>query len=219
MELSFDADLISAIIFVFISGFLVALGPCTLPSIVFVGAYVTGKTDISKKQSFLISLSFVSGMVIILTAFGLLAGEIFSNIDPGGLFYYIIAAILVFMGLWQIGVFEIQLPFCAKPENIKVKSEYLRSFLIGIPFGVIASGCTLPITFSILTYASAKGSAFFGAILMFSYSIGKSIPAILAGTFGGFLKNIKFITKHYNIVQFIMGCTLIGLAIYFIWTA
>lgn len=219
MALDFNADLISAIIIVFLSGFLVAVGPCTLPSIVFVGAYVTGKKDITKRQSFLVALSFVSGMVIILTGLGFLAGEILSNIEPGSIFYYSMAIILVIIGLWQIGVLEIHIPFIIKTEKIKVKSEYLKAFLIGIPFGVIASSCTLPITFGVLTYAAAKGSAFIGGLLMFSYSVGKSIPVILVGTFGGFLKNVRFFTKHYNIVQIVMGFILIALALYFIWIA
>jgi cytochrome c-type biogenesis protein len=219
MELSFNADLISSIMIVFLSGFVVSLGPCCLPSVIFVGAYVTGKKDISKWQSFLIALSFVAGMVIILTGFGLLAGELFSYFEQGGIFYYSVAAVLLIMGLWQMGVLEIHLPFTQKTENIKVKSQYLKAFIIGIPFGIIASGCTLPITFGILTYASAKGSAFIGALLMFSYSIGKSIPAILVGTFSGFLMKLKFVTKYYNIVQMAMGCILIVLALYFIWIA
>ncbi|WP_416358851.1 cytochrome c biogenesis protein CcdA [Desulforamulus putei] len=40
---------------------------------------------------------------------------------------------------------------------------------MGIPFAIIASPCTTPITATVLAYAAAKGSMWYGFSLLFTY--------------------------------------------------
>ncbi|MCL6611147.1 MAG: hypothetical protein K6T66_06380 [Peptococcaceae bacterium] len=53
---------------------------------------------------------------------------------------------------------------------------------------------------------------------MFLYSIGRSIPLLLAGTFTGLLKNIQVIGNWSEVLQKIGGMVLIVLGLWFLWT-
>ena len=91
--------------------------------------------------------------------------------------------------------------------------------MIGIPFGISASPCSMPITASVLAYSALKGSAIYGMLLMFTYSIGRSIPLLVVGTFTGLLNNLKFLSKYQETIEKASGVILILLALYFIWQA
>ncbi len=47
------------------------------------------------------------------------------------------------------------------------------------------------VTAAVLAYAASKGSPLYGFLLLFIYSIGRSIPLILTGTFTGAVKGIQ----------------------------
>ena len=220
MGLDVNAGLLAAMGVSFISGVALAFAPCCFPSVIFMGAYVTGKKELSRRQGFFISLCFVSGMILILTFLGLLTGGIASFIKQSPIFFYFISALLIAMGLWQLGVVNLGfLQIRTKQMEYKFKSAYLKAFLMGLPFGITASACTLPITFSVMSYAAIKGSIIYSAVLMLVLAVGKSIPTVLVGTFSGLVKQFKGLGKYHYIVEKIAGVAMIGVAIYLIWIA
>lgn len=54
MAIDVNANLITILFFVFSTGLISGLSPCTLPTVTFVAAYVNGKQNYSKK----VGLSF-----------------------------------------------------------------------------------------------------------------------------------------------------------------
>jgi len=173
----------------------------------------------SKKRGFILSLSFILGIAFMLSLLGIFVGFMGKIIANTQILYYIIAAILLIMGLWLLKVFKFIPNYSFSKINPKKGSGILGAFLLGIPFGIAASPCTLPITLSVLAYSAIKGSVFFGILLMFTFAIGRSIPLLVVGTFTGLLKNIKYITKYQNVIEKIAGVILILLALYFVWEA
>ena len=83
LGLDVNAGLLAAMGVSFVSGLILAFAPCCFPSVIFMGAYVTGKKELSRKQGFFISLCFVSGMIVILTTLGLVTGGIIECIIIG----------------------------------------------------------------------------------------------------------------------------------------
>ena len=219
ISLNANTTLIATLAIVFSTGFLSGLSPCTLPTVVFITAYVGGEKVNTKKRGFILSLAFVLGIAFMLSLLGIFAGYMGKIIASEQILNYIIAAILLIMGLWLLKVFKFNPSYNFSKISPKKGSGILGAFLLGIPFGIAASPCTLPITLSVLAYSSIKGSVFFGMLLMFTFAIGRSIPLLIVGTFTGLLKNIKALVKYQNIIEKVAGVILILLAAYFIWQA
>ena len=219
INLSVDTTLAATLAIVFSTGFLSGLSPCTLPTVVFITAYVSGEKISSKRRGFTLSLVFILGIAFMLSLLGVFVGLIGKIIANTQILYYIIAAILLIMGLWLLKVFKFKPNYSFSKISPKKGSGILGAFLLGIPFGVAASPCTLPITLSVLAYSAVKGSLFFGMLLMFTFAIGRSIPLLVVGTFTGLLKNIKVLVKYQKTLEKVAGVILILLAVYFIWQA
>ncbi|WP_441315719.1 cytochrome c biogenesis protein CcdA [Desulforamulus aquiferis] len=94
----------------------------------------------------------------------------------------------------------------------------MGAFLLGIPFAIIASPCTVPITATVLAYAAAKGSAWYGFLLLFIFAMGRSIPLLAAGTFTSILKNYSRFGVLTRSIQKISGLALIILGFYLLYT-
>ena len=219
ISLNANTTLVATLAIVFATGFLSGLSPCTLPTVVFITAYVSGEKVNSKKRGFILSLVFVLGIAFMLSLLGVFAGYMGKIIASEQILNYIIAAILLIMGLWLLKVFKFNPSYNFSKLTPKKGSGILGAFLLGIPFGISASPCTLPITLSVLAYSAIKGSIFFGMLLMFTFAIGRSVPLLVVGTFTGLLKNMKVLVKYQNIIEKVAGAVLILLAAYFIWQA
>lgn len=217
--MNFSSNMITNLIIIFCTGLVGGLSPCTLPTVVFVSAYVSGKKDYSKKKGFTLSLAFILGIAVMLSLLGMFAGMFGNLLMNKSILNYIIAAILIVMGLWLLKVIEINIDFKLFNYGTKKGSGLLGAFLMGIPFGISASPCTMPITASVLAYSASKGSALYGMILMFTFAIGRSVPLLLVGTFTGLLNNISVISKYQKTIEKISGVVLVVLALYFIWKA
>ena len=219
LNINANTTLIATLAIVFSAGFLSGLSPCTLPAVIFITAYVSGEKISSKKRGFILSLAFILGIAFMLSLLGVFAGLIGKIITNTQILYYIIATILLIMGLWLLKIFKFNPNYSFSKINPKKGSGILGAFLLGIPFGIAASPCTLPITLSVLAYSTIKGSVFFGMLLMFTFAIGRSIPLLAVGTFTGLLKNMKVLVKYQNVLEKISGAVLILLSGYFIWQA
>jgi len=219
MNLNIDSSLISILLIVFSTGFIGGLSPCTLPTIAFIVAYVSGNTTYSKKRGFILSLFFILGIAFMLSILGAFAGLLGNVLLKTDLLNYIIAFVLILMGFWLLDVFNFSGNGVDFKHSPKKGSGVLGSFLLGIPFGISASPCTMPITASVLAYSATKGSPLYGMILMFTFAIGRSIPLLVAGTFTGVLTHINWLSKYQHTIEKIGGIIMIILALYFIWIA
>jgi len=219
MNIDVNTILIATLAIVFSTGFLSGLSPCTLPTVVFITAYVSGEKNYSKKRGFILSLAFILGIALMLSLLGVFAGLIGKILINTKILNYIIAGILIIMGFWLLRIIKFKTNNNFLKFTPKKGSGIIGAFLFGIPFGFAASPCTLPVTFSVLAYSASKGSIFYGMILMFIFAIGRSTPLLVVGTFTGLLKNLGTLSKYQNIIEKIAGAILIILGIYFIWKA
>lgn len=219
MGLSLDANIITTLAVIFTTGLLGGLSPCTLPTVVLVVGYVSGYRDSSRRRGFFLSLFFVLGIAFTLSMLGAFAGLIGRILQNTTILNYMVALILGAMGLWILGLIDLNMRHQIEGITPKKGSGLIGAFILGIPFGIAASPCTLPITASVLAYSASKGSAIYGMILMFTYAIGRSIPLLIVGTFTGLLKNIKGLEKFQRYFEKVGGIILLLLALYFIWKA
>ncbi|MDD3777418.1 MAG: cytochrome c biogenesis protein CcdA [Actinomycetota bacterium] len=219
LNIDVNSSLYVVLAIVFSTGFISGLSPCTLPTIVFVTAYVGGAKSKSKKKGFILSLFFILGIALMLSLLGVFAGLMGKIISNAVVLNIIIAAVLLVMGLWLLGTIKINTNWSYAKINPKKGSGVLGALLLGIPFGIAASPCTMPVTMSVLAFSSLKGSVLYGMLLMFVFAMGRSIPLLVAGTFTGIIKELSLISKYQPVIEKVSGFILIGLSGYFIWQA
>jgi cytochrome c biogenesis protein CcdA len=215
MDFQSAGSLVGLLAIVFGSGFLSGLSPCTLPTAVLVVGYVSRHEEKSVLKGFLLTLFFVLGIIFTLVLLGVFFSFIGSLLTPKFLNYFL-ALILIVMALWMFRVFEFNKGSAGNVFKVKKGSGYLGAFLLGLPFGIAASPCTMPVTASLLAFASTKQDLFFGALLMAVFALGRSIPLLLIGTFTELIKQFKNFEKAQPVIEKIGGAALLGIGLYYL---
>jgi len=224
MELDFSAVSnfsIWAYLLVFIGGIITSIGPCNIAMIPLVIAFVGGQKEISRARSLALSATFAFGLAFTFMALGVFASVVGGLIGGSSrIWYYVIAAVCIVMGLQWTGIVTITLPDIGARQQEKVKRRgLLGALLLGLVSGFVASGCATPALVAILTLVMSKGAIAYGASLLLVYGLGRGVPIILCGTFAGVVKLIPKMTKWTARVEQISGALLIMIGLYFLWIA
>ena len=215
---------------IFSLGVASGLSPCNLPTVALVVGYVGKNGDNSKSHGFLLSLYFVLGIAVVLTISGGLSGylgglllQTKSVFGKGSIglktFVAIVCGIFIVMGLWMLKIININGPNFMGNMQVEKGSGGWGAFLLGLPFGIAASPCTLPVTIAVLLYLATKGNAILAMFFMFVYTLGRSIPLLIAGTFTGFLTRFKGFGRWQSAIEKIGGSVMVMIGIYFIFKA
>jgi cytochrome c-type biogenesis protein len=211
-----------AYLLVFLGGIVTSIGPCNVAMIPLVIGFVGGSTRLSRGRSFLLSLTFATGLALTFTALGVIASLV------GGLFggtsrvwYYIVAVVCLVIGLQMLGA--IHLPGV---EGLARLRERVRlrgipgALALGLVSGLVASQCATPVLAAILTYVMAqRGGLVYGAALLFVYALGRGVPVVLAGTFAGVIKGLQALGRWAATLEKASGVVVLGVGLYFLWIA
>ncbi|MGD9143863.1 MAG: cytochrome c biogenesis CcdA family protein [Dehalococcoidia bacterium] len=202
----------------FSGGLVSFFSPCVLPMVpVYLASlYGPGIFDSEKRirlQVFLHSLSFVIGFTIIYTLLGAIAGITGYAIIPDyNLLAKIAGGFLVFFGVIVLASTKVSWLNYEKHLSPKVgkRTGYLRSFLIGAAFSISWTACVGPILASILAIAATQNTAWEGAYLLVTYSLGLGLPFLIIGiAFDFFTPVLRKIQRYTVIVRIISGLLLI----------
>ena len=133
---------------------------------------------------FLNTVFFVLGFSVVFSLLGVLLNSVFSSIsyDLRVWVSYIGGAIIILFGLYLVGLLKIG--FLEREHKLKSKKfsiSYVTSFVFGATFAAGWSPCVGAILGGILTLAATEPGIAFGLLL--SYSLGLSVPFLLAGLF------------------------------------
>ena len=203
-------------IIAFLAGVITSFTPCSLSTIPIIIGYVGGVGQCDTKKSFLLSLVFSLGTAITFTILGVIAsfaGALIGN--HYSFWYYIIGTIMILMALQTWGIFEI-IPSSYLLSKNK-KKGFTGAFIAGVLGGIFSSPCSTPVLIALLAIVASKGSVAWGILLLFLYSIGHGILAVLTGTSVGamqkFYLNEKY-KKISNILKYIMGTLILLIGFY-----
>lgn len=216
----FDVTIIGAVF----AGLLSFLSPCILPIVPFYLSYLAGVSmnqisadaEISRAvrtRAFFAACCFALGVITVFvglgataTAFGGLVREYFSVLR------WIAAAIIIVMGLHFLGIFRIGFlyrQFRADAGNTS-NVGFFGAFVIGLAFAFGWTPCVGPVLAAILFTAAGQETSGQGAILLFSYGLGMTLPFIAAALFiGPFMKWMAKLRRHLGLIEKIMGAFLI----------
>jgi cytochrome c-type biogenesis protein len=173
----------------YLGGVIATASPCILASIPLVIGFVGGYAGGNKKQAFIYSLTFVVGLALVMSSLGAIAslmGTMFGDVGP--YFYFVVAIILMAMGLQLAGLLKLKLGGDTQ-RFLPQRTGLLGALILGALFGLVLSPCASPVLAVILTLAAVQGHVAYGSTLLFAYALGQGTLIILAGTFTGVINN------------------------------
>lgn len=127
----------------------------------------------------IIASAFSLGMVTALAILGFLTAWAGRAVLASGLSRWLPLLTLA-IGLNLLGIVRWHW-FRLRATDGPPASGAAHAFWLGIPFGLAASPCTLPILITVLTVAVASGSALFGLVGLSAFALGHSLPVLLLG--------------------------------------
>ncbi|MBK9128444.1 MAG: cytochrome c biogenesis protein CcdA [Phycisphaerales bacterium] len=169
-----------------IGGLLTAANPCVLAAAPLMVGYVAGQENKSLARSFLLSLTFTTGLTVMfaLIWFGVWSA---SALVPATWWKFIAAAVCLIMGLHLLGALRFTLPV---PANIKPRQKgFIGALLLGLLFGVISMPCAGPVLGALIVVTPLYGVAF-GAMLLVAYSLGHCGLVLVGGTSIGVVQRL-----------------------------
>ncbi len=200
-----------SIIAALIAGFISFLSPCILPVMPGFLAYVSGTSlknlDNEKKAQrkiFLNSLAFVLGFTTIFAILGVILNSILSHIayDIQNILAKIGGVIIIFFGLYLLGLFKIKIFEQEHKINVKPHSKYayINSYIFGAAFAIGWSPCVGAVLGSVFALAATQPGLSF--ILLLAYSLGLGFPFLLLGLFTKqammFIKKSTHFFEYFN---------------------
>ena len=217
IELYLKASIIMSFVAAFMGGLLVSFTPCVYPMIPITASFV-GSRNVggSKLKGFLLSLFYVIGVAVTYSTLGVFAaitGRLFGQISTNPYAYFILANIVIVLGLAMLDVFQI--PVFAPKKEIK-RGGYVGIFIIGLCSGFIAGPCTTPVLGVLLAYVASTKNILLGGSLLFVFAFGMSILLIMVGTFSGVLATLPKSGEWMVKIKKILGILMIGLGEYFL---
>lgn len=205
---------------IFLAGLLTSLTPCMLSMLPITIGYIGGYETQTRWQAAVQSAWFALGLATTLAGLGILAavvGQIYGQIGLG--LPIIVSAIAILMGLNLLEALPLRLPSSGGMDWIsKELPTGVRSYLIGLTFGLVASPCSTPVLATLLAWISATKDPLLGAALLLSYTLGYVAPLILAGTFTASIKKLLEVRRWSGWITPVSGVLLVGFGVVSLWT-
>jgi len=178
-----------------------AISPCYVPVLTMFGGYVGGYARSEKTSGFGLALPFVLGNVVTLALVGAFASvignsalKIFSGYE---LDRWIPGIIGLLMGLQLLGVLRLRFPAIPIFRLTRQPGTALGSFVLGLPFRLVVTPCTMPIFFAIVAFVALQASIFHGALLMMAYALGRGAILTAVAISVGLLKALNIARTSY----------------------
>ncbi len=212
----------------FLGGVIAGFGPCVLPMIPALFAYLTGHLpeaetadlQLATARSLGLATLFVLGLATTSAGIGVIAALVGHAVLIGRWAYWIVAGICLLMGLQLLEVISLRIWGLDRWVTHRPRAGGTAgAFLFGLLFGLVATPCATPVLAVIATLAAMSGDVIVGAGLLFVYGIGKGVPLLLVALFSGFVLGMKGFSRVTAWMSRVGGAVLIGLSAYLVWIA
>jgi cytochrome c-type biogenesis protein len=97
------------------------------------------------------------------------------------------------------------------PKNIP---NGVRSYFLGVTFGLVASPCSTPVLATLLAWVSTSKDWVLGGVLLLAYAVGYVAPLVLAGTFTASLKKLLSLRQWSGWITPVSGALLVGFGVF-----
>ena len=201
---------------IFLAGLVTSLTPCMLSMLPITVGYIGGYESEGRLQAAVQSSWFALGLATTLAILGIVAttiGKVYGQIGVG--LPIIVSLVAIAMGLNLLEIVSFRFPSLGATDWISDDlPRGLRSYLIGLTFGLIASPCSTPVLATLLTWVATTQNLVLGAGLLVAYAIGYVMPLVVAGTFTASIKKILELRRWSSWINPVSGGLLLAFGIF-----
>ena len=200
-----------------VAGLLTSLTPCMLSMLPITVGYMGSYELESRAQVVGQSVCFAIGLATTLAGLGLAAsslGWVYGRIGIG--LPVLVSAIAILMGLNLLEALPLPpLPSFDGTDFLQNNiPRSVKSYLLGLTFGLVASPCSTPVLATLLAWVGEKGDPILGASLLLAYTVGYVAPLMLAGIFTASIKRILELRKWSGWITPASGILLVSFGIF-----
>ncbi len=208
----------------FAAGLLSFASPCVLPLVPVYLSYLAGSAvktgePAAPTRAHLLgqAAAFVLGFSVVFVALGALAGLIGFAVQPYVPFLRQAGGVLlIILGIHTAGVIRISALYREWRPGLAAGRRFgpATSFVVGMVFAFGWTPCIGPVLGGILVLAGTSETAWQGAYLLASYSLGMGVPFLIAGLLAGALVGVlKHVNRYLRSVEVVAGLLLVTLGV------
>ena len=206
----------ASIAIIFFAGLLTSLTPCMLSMLPITLGYIGGYEADSRLKAAVQSIWFSLGLATTLAALGVIAaavGKVYGQVAWG--LPFLVSLLAILMGLNLLGALPLQFPSLGGTDWIAADfPDAVRSYLLGLTFGLVASPCSTPVLATLLGWIATTQNLLLGGGLLLAYTVGYAAPLILAGTFAGTMKQLLELRRWAGWITPASGALLLGFGVF-----
>lgn len=202
----------------FLGGILASLSPCIYPLIPVTLGVIGAYSVSSKTKGFILSFVFVLGISFVYTVFGIIAsvmGKFLGAMLLNPVNYLIVGLFMCVLGLSLLGIIRLPGIRCNFTFS-RDKNSLCPVFLAGMLSGLTIIPCIFPVLGSILAMISLKKDVLFGALNLFSFSLGYGLILMILGTFGSLISRLPKTNRGLIIISRCIGLLLITAGVFYL---
>jgi cytochrome c-type biogenesis protein len=211
---------IASVAIIFVAGLLTSLTPCMLSMLPITIGYIGGYETEGRWWALAQSAWFSLGLATTLAGLGIIAatlGRVYGQIGVG--LPIVVSLIAILMGLNLLEIVPLRFPSLGATDWITDELPAgVRSYLLGLTFGLVASPCSTPVLATLLAWVATTQDLVLGAVLLLTYTLGYVLPLALAGTFTASLKKILSLRRWSGWINPVSGGLLLAFGIFSLLT-
>jgi cytochrome c-type biogenesis protein len=200
----------------FAAGTVSFASPCVLPLVPGYVSFVSGSGSEGRRPVLPLIL-FVLGFAVVFTALGAFSRALVPVVNsPTGqrVAGVLVAVIGVLMLLFALRLGSPSLFADRRPFLGRVRPGPVGAMPLGMAFAVGWTPCIGPVLAGILTLALAQGGGAWGAVLLFSYSLGLGLPFILVGLgIRRLMGALAFVKRNYHWFAGVSGAVMVAIGV------
>lgn len=231
-----DASMVWILLLSFLSGILISFTPCVYPMIpITIGIMQTQSTH-SLWRGLLTGFFYVLGLASVYATLGFISATtsvMFGQWTSNPWFTFFIVLLFLYLAFSLFGFYEITIPnFFMRHTQSTVseqssteqptsdgqaraaKHPFLKSFLLGLFAGSVASPCLTPALAMLLTLVAEKGNPILGFFAMFLFALGMGFLLIFIGMFSASLNVLPRAGEWMNEVKTFFGFVMLGICVH-----
>ena len=202
----------------FAGGLLLNLTPCVFPMLGITVAIFGARRKEPLPKVVTTAVLYVLGICVMYTALGVFAavtGKLFGSALQNAWVPVVLGSIMLVMSLGMFGHFELQPPTWMMDRLGGAQAtSFVGAFLSGLGVGVIAAPCVGPFVVAVLAVITQRHDVGFGAMTMFTLSLGLGFPYLFLATFSNLLQALPRSGDWMVWVKHLFGTIMVAFGAY-----